>query len=110
MACTINGTDIRLTRGDTQYFAFEIKRQDGSDYEVQEGDVVRFAMKKRVTDPEPVILKNIDTQTLTMKFEPEDTKALPMNSTYVYDVELTQSNGDVSTFISGKFTVTEEVH
>jgi hypothetical protein len=67
-------------------------------------------MKKRVTDPTPVLIKDIDTESLVMKIFPEDTKSLPMKSEYYYDIELTQANGDVSTFISGKFTVMEEVH
>lgn len=110
MACTIKGTDIYLTRGDTLYLEITINRQDGTEYVIQEGDSVRFAMKKRVTDPTPVLIKNIDPDSLIMKIFPEDTKSLPMKSEYYYDIELTQANGDVSTFISGKFIVTEEVH
>jgi hypothetical protein len=110
MACTINGTDIRLTRGDTLYLEITINRQDGTEYEIQEGDKVRFAMKKRISDVAPVLVKEIDPESLVMKIFPEDTKSLPMKSEYYYDIELTQANGDISTFISGKFTVMEEVH
>ena len=110
MACTIKGTDIYLTRGDTLYLEITINRQDGTEYEIQEGDKVRFAMKKRISDVTPVLVKEIDPESLVMKIFPEDTKSLPMKSEYYYDIELTQANGDVSTFISGKFIVMEEVH
>jgi hypothetical protein len=67
-------------------------------------------MKKNKTDDEPLILRQIDPETMVLKFEPNDTKDLPMNSIYVYDVELTRVNGDVSTFIRGRVIVTDEVY
>jgi hypothetical protein len=67
-------------------------------------------MKKNKTDDEPLILRQIDPETMVLKFEPSDTKDLPMDSIYVYDVELTRANGDVSTFIKGRVIVTDEVY
>lgn len=110
MACRKEGNNIFLTRGDTLYLEFLIAGPDGNPYEMQLGDSVKFAMKRRLQDAAPCILKDIDPDTLVLKLEPEDTKELTMNCTYIYDVELTKANGDVCTFISGNFTVTGEVH
>lgn len=106
----IDGNDITLTRGDTLYIQITIL-QNGEEYVPQEGDSVRFAMKRRFNDDDSKILinKTIDIETLLLKLEPEDTKKLRFGRSYVYDVELTNSNGDVSTFIKGKLTLGEEV-
>lgn len=107
----INGTSIKLTRGDSFYCTVGMKnKDDGTDYEPQEGDVVRFALKKKYQDVDPLILKNIPTDTLTLHLEPEDTKDLAFGS-YVYDIELTKANGDVDTFIyEAEFELTKEVY
>ena len=102
--------DIIIPHGDTKYIKFIIKNEDGSTYTPEQGDSVRFAMKKNKTDDEPLILRQIDPETMVLKFEPNDTKDLPMDSIYVYDVELTRANGDVSTFIRGRVIVTDEVY
>jgi hypothetical protein len=67
-------------------------------------------MKKNKTDEETIILRTIDPETMVLNFEPSDTKELPMDSIYIYDVELTRANGDVSTFIKGRVIVTDEVY
>ena len=78
--------DIFLTRGDTLYLTATPKDSTGNTYEVQEGDTIRFALKRNYADPEPAIIKQIDTTTFTSKIEPEDTKDMPFDSTWVYDV------------------------
>ena len=107
----INGTSIKLTRGDSFYCTVGMKnKDDGTDYVPQEGDVVRFALKKRYQDATPLILKNIPTDTLMLYLEPNDTKEMAFGS-YVYDIELTKANGDVDTFIwEAEFEITKEVH
>ena len=55
---TINGTNISVTRGDTLDITIEILYPDGSQYTVREGDVIRFALKQRYSDAEPLILKS----------------------------------------------------
>ena len=107
----INGTSIELTRGDSFYCTVGMKnKDDGTDYEPQEGDVVRFALKKKYTDEDPLILKQIPIDTMVLHLEPEDTKELAFG-TYCYDVELTKANGDVDTFIAeAEFELTKEVY
>ena len=106
----IDGTTITLTRGDSFYAQVTMKNEDKTDYTPQQGDSVRFALKKRYQDAEPLILKQIPTDTLILHLIPEDTKELPFGK-YVYDIELTKANGDVDTFIyESIFEIAKEVH
>lgn len=107
---SINGNDISLTRGDSLSMKINII-QDGAAYTPDEGDVIRFAMKHRYTDSDSNVLinKTVPHDTMTLAIEPSDTKDLKMGTTYVYDVQITTADGDVYTFIKGKFTLTEEV-
>lgn len=115
----INGTRIRMTRGDTLRVILSLtvveEQLDGtkteSPYVPEEGDSIRFAMKHTYDDAEPIIVKHIDPETLLLTIEPEDTKDLDMRGRFVYDIELTHANGDVETFINkAKLILTEEVH
>ena len=110
MSAAVNGNKISLTRGDTLKLLIDIFRDDGERYELSPGDSVRFAMKKRISDADPIILKTIPTDTMVLTINPEDTKNLKFG-TYTYDIELTTENGDVDTFIGpAPFSITEEVH
>lgn len=106
---TIKNNDISLTRGDTLFLSVDLVDSDGDPYVPSEGDVLRFAMKRRMNSPDLAMLKEIPTDTLTFEIKPDDTKELKY-ATYVYDIELTDSDGHVATVIIGKFTVTEEVY
>lgn len=106
----INGTTITMTRADTFRAVVGIFNEDGSVYEPQEGDSVRFALKKDYNDSEVVILKDIPIDTLLLELEPSDTKSLPQPSSWVYDIQLTTASGLVDTFINkAKFKISEEV-
>lgn len=105
----ISGKNITLTRGDSLVLTVSITKPDGTTYEPQEGDVIRFAMKKRYTDSEPLIVKTIPHDTMELYLGPDDTKSLAFGS-YVYDMQLTYANGDVDTFIDqATLTLTKEV-
>lgn len=117
MSCSISGTSITLTRGDTLKVKINIMK-DNEIYVPQVGDSVRFALKhpamnsKKTAykDTEPLIVKNIPTDTLLLTLNPEDTKNLDFD-TYVYDIEITFSDGSVDTFITQAiFKITPEVY
>ena len=117
MSSSISGTKIMLTRGDTLRVKVSIEK-DGEEYQPTENDVVRFAVKHKTkkadgsdyTDPEPIILKTIPSDTMILELEPEDTKELAFDS-YVYDIEITFEDGTVDTFITNStFKITDEVH
>lgn len=106
----ISGTTITMTRGDTLLLQIGIFNKDGSVYEPEEGDSVRFALKKNYDDSTVIIYKDIPIDTLILELDPSDTKDLPQPSSYVYDIQLTTSGGIVDTFIDkAKFKISEEV-
>ena len=107
----INGTTITVTKGDTLEATVEIAYADGKEYEVQEGDVIRFALKQKYSDAEPILLKEIPHDTMLLRLEAEETKLLTAGWVpYVYDIQITMEDGTVGTFIDrAKLIVTEEV-
>ena len=106
----IEGFKITLTKGDSFYTTVGMKNRDtGQTYTPQEGDVVRFGMKKNVRDVNCVIEKTIPNDTLLLYLEPNDTQTLPTGN-YVYDVELTYADGNKDTFINKEpFILVDEV-
>lgn len=107
---SIDGTTISLTRGDTLIVKLDLMYSDGTQYIPHEGDQIRFAMKKTYNDRNCIIIKDIPTDTLILKIDSEDTKKLPQPSKYIYDIQLTQANGNVDTFITeAKFIIEREV-
>lgn len=108
MSHSISGTNITLTRGDTLFLKINMEK-DGESFTPEEGSVVRFAMKSSYEDSEPILLKDVPIDTLLLEIEPGDTKPLTMKKTYVYDIEYTDADGHVDTFIKGKFKISEEV-
>ena len=108
MGFSIQGNIITLTRGDTLKALIEITDADGSPYNASNGDTIRFAAKKSYDNDELSLLKYIPTTTMMLVIDPEDTKSLNFG-TYVYDIQITKSSGEVDTFIKGKLKLTEEV-
>ena len=75
-----------------------ITKQDGTPYVPNDGDKVRFAMKAKYEDPEPLVVKDIPIDSLTLILNPEDT------------IQLTKADGTVDTFITkATIKITEEV-
>jgi len=112
MSYSVSGNTIELTRGDS--FSAEIKLYQGQhEYTPDDGDVIRFAVKSSdmlTSESEPLILKEIDHETMTLELEPADTKGLAFKE-YVYDIEITFDDGTVDTFITASpFIITTEVH
>lgn len=105
-----DNNNIELIRGDTLYAKVDVLC-NGRPYIPEEGDVIRFAMKRRYKDGDEKVLidKIIPNDSLMLKLDPEDTKELKMNKIYVYDIQLTKANGDIDTFVSAKVKLKEEV-
>lgn len=100
--------DIKIIHGDTSRFEVEVLDQTGDKYNLQEEDKLVFTVKKNTSTDITVIQKQIlgDTFTLTH----EDTKSLDYGK-YVYDIQLTQANGDVTTVIQPSiFEIMPEVN
>ena len=107
---SIKDNNITLIRGDTLLLEIKMIKQ-GELYIPVEGESLRFAMKKKYSDPDDqvILVKNIPIDTLILELQPQDTKNLPMRSNYVYDIQFTDINGRVDTFIKGFLTIEEEV-
>ena len=109
MSFNVKKNTITLTRGDTFKAVIGITNPDGTPYEPDEGDTIRFAMKKDYNDETVLVEKNIPTDTLILTLEPSDTKPLEFGD-YVYDIQLTKYSGEIDTFITkSKLILTEEV-
>ena len=101
--------DITLVRGD--YFPCYIAMTKEEEPFVPTNGSLRFAVKKKYTDPDDkvLILKTIPLDTLLLELESDDTKDLRFGD-YVYDIEYTDANGHPDTFIRAKFKLEEEVY
>lgn len=114
MSCTIDGTDITLTRGDSMILKVNIlitnpNTGEITNYQPQDDDVVEFHMKKRRRDPQPMMVKIIPNDTLLLELSSEETKSLEYR-TYRYDMQITFANGTVDTFITNSgFKITTEI-
>lgn len=114
MSCTINGTDISLTRGDSMAVKINIKLTDPetgveTTYQPTDGDVVEFHMKRRRKDAVPMLVKTIPNDTLVLSLSSEQTKELDYH-TYRYDIQITFPDGSVDTFITDSaLTITTEI-
>lgn len=105
----ISGTSIEMTRGDTLRVNISMQDENGNEYTPVDGDVIRFAVKKRYDDSNTVIHKIIPNDSLLLELEPEDTKHLQFGK-YVYDIEITFADGVVDTFIpKASLILSEEV-
>ena len=99
--------EIELTRGDTLKVKIDIFI-NGEEYIPRPEDSLRFAMKNTYNTSKLLVHKNIPIDTCILHLEPQDTKKLRFGD-YVYDIQITFANGDVNTFISGKFKLKPEV-
>lgn len=110
MSCIIKRNSISLTRGDTAKITLSLstKASTEEDYIPEEGDSIRFAMKRKVSDSSPVLTKEIPTDTMLLQIDPDDTKNLEFGS-YVYDIQVTFADGTVDTVIFSTLDLWEEV-
>lgn len=112
----VDGTTIDLTRGDT-FLAEVTLYENGAPYVPQEGDVITFRAKhsamtmsgSRFLDDNVVIEKDVPTDTMLLRLEPEDTSGLKFGR-YAYNLYLIKANGMKDTFIAnGVLNLTAEV-
>ena len=103
-------SNLTVTRGDTLSLVIGINNADGTKYELQEGDILTFSVKKTTKIDAPILIqKTMNLQTGTIcELTPDDTN-LPYGK-YKYDVELRQASGTVVTIIKpSTLVITEEV-
>ena len=90
------GKKIFITRGDTAYITVNVYAPDGSEYVLQEGDKLWFAVKRKTTDKDYLISPkelsiginpSTGKQEAVLSIFPQETKNLDFGS-FVYDVSL----------------------
>lgn len=101
---------IIMTRADSLITKITITDADGNPYEPASTDKLRFALKKNYDDKKVLVYKDIPMDTMELRVDSEDTKSLPQDEVYYYDIELTYGDGIVDTIISGKLKLTPEVY
>ena len=104
----VQGTTICMTRGDTAEINLSIKDDSNVEYDLVEGDVVVFSVKQNLSDEAYLIQKTFSDKEIVI--EHEDTKELSFGE-YLYDVQITFSDGKVATIITpSKLILEGEVH
>lgn len=104
---TSKGYDIELTRGDTLLLTIA-PTVDGEIYVGEDGDVIRFAMKRKHSIGAPALVKNIPLDTMQLCLEKEETARLAVGE-YDYDIEYTGLDGYRETFIEGSIRIMKDV-
>lgn len=106
----IEGTTIRLTRGDSLAIQLQLMQGD-EEYTPQEGDSIKFGLKSKLNaaktafiEQTPLVEKTISIDDMMLRLAPEDTKSLPFGN-YSYDIEVTLSDGRVDTVISNAYFI-----
>ena len=107
---TVKGKRITLTKGDTAVIDVPLFDASGNPYVPEEGDEMRFAMKKLYTDAEPILTVPIDMEDYVLTILPEDTQSLVAPCSYVFDIQVSLADGTIDTVIpNGTLYLTEEV-
>lgn len=108
----ITGTDIYITRGDTQTIEVACVDVDGVAVSFSAGDTIYFTVKTSVETEDIVFQKVITTFTngkALITITPADTKNLDFKN-FAYDVQWTKADGSVYTLIKpSMFVVGSEV-
>ena len=93
---------IVMTRGDTVKLTIGAKYKDSGElYVPEQDDIIRFSVKKYLSDKTPAIVKDVSISSMLLTIDPEDTKDLSFGN-YHYDVQLIRHNGDTDTFIEDR--------
>lgn len=104
---TVNGTNISMTRGDSESIRVSLSNSTFSP-----GDKVELTVRREPTHPTKLIHKTVtefEDGKAVIRIQPEDTGAIPFGS-YVYDIQLTRADGTVYTIIKpSTFSVLTEV-
>lgn len=109
MSYSVNNNKIKMTRGDTVTFKVSVDYLNtGKPYTPDENDIIRFTLKKYLSDRKASLIKDISVDTMILRIESADTALLPIGR-YYYDIQLIRSDGETDTFISDILELTMEV-
>ena len=97
----IQGTNISMTRGDSEAIKVTVKDTLGNVIPLVTGDTIYFTARESMLTQQRLIEKIItefDDGKALININPQDTNNLQFTS-YVYDIQLTKENGTVKTII-----------
>ena len=108
----IQGTNISMTRGDSEAIKVTVKDTLGDVIPLVTGDTIYFTVRESMLDTTKIIEKIItefDDGKALININPQDTNNLRFVA-YVYDIQLTKENGTVKTIIPpSQLMITGEV-
>lgn len=96
---------IKMTRGDSASLKVNLKKRDGSEYVMQEGDRLTLTVRKVIGSS---ILMQIVSENNILYISPSDSKKLSVGSC-VYDIELKTQSQDVFTVVAPNDSVTKNM-
>lgn len=110
----IQGSAIKLTRGDDAIFTIDVYQPDGSIYSPSEDQRILFSVSRQPSkepNPKPLIQKEFhknDDNQYEVEIKSIDTKFLDYGK-YMWDCQFIFSDGDVNTICSGVLELLYEV-
>lgn len=103
---------MKIFRGDTFEFDFQIDLTDGSQYEFQVEEILRIGMKRNVNEKKYTCFKEIKIEKsahiLTVIFENEEMEKVNEGK-YILEIELTMTNGKVKTVLQENIEIVGDV-
>ena len=103
---TLSGTNISMTRGDTETLKVKCPKEPFVD-----GDAVYMTVRESVDSPVAFqkVVTEFDAGEAVIVIDHEDTEGLDFGS-YLYDIQVTRKSGAVKTLVKpSKLTLTEEI-
>lgn len=98
---------IVLTKGDNAEIDIRVFNLDGTEYHIQETDEITLTVRKNAASPQVAFTQAAYINTIYI--EPSHTSSLTPGL-YVYDIQLTNSDGEISTIIpTSFFEIVEEI-
>ena len=97
----VDGTNIYITRGDTNVIRIYCTDNEGNPVKFIDGDVVYLTVKENVYTEDKILQYKIETFVdgyATIIIKPEDTKDLSFGY-YYYDIQFSGKTGTVKTVI-----------
>ena len=103
---TLSGTNISMTRGDTETLTIRCS------VPFEDGDTVYMTVRESVEAPvafQKIVRDFGDEGEAVIVIDHEDTEGMDFGD-YLYDVQVTRDSGTVTTLVKpSKFTLTEEI-
>ena len=90
-----NMNKLTITKGDSGALSIDMRKQDGSSYEMAAGDTLTFTARRTVG---ALVLLSITSTTNRIVFTPDKTKMLEVGPC-VFDIELSTATGDKFTLV-----------